>query len=1067
WEKLDHGDEPLKRRISVAALVDNPEDFTPAGRLFCYLPTEVALPVPLYLQVDGKTTSSREKLFDPDLDPWNNHLIKQLPGFLCRAILKWREHPVVSTRLPDYIPDDVGEGQLAEVFQKFIEILDDQPWIKTFEGTDPQWISPVDAWVAPEILVELLEKYPNFRQAAEEAGEVTFMSPGWAQTKKWAYLWEQERYNIPRIYPHIFADILTNVALPDELSTDEEIIKLYYYIMKWNEKDKWSDADLEKLTYAPIFPMSEAEVGGWGPLRTNETDTIFWLRSDSRRREAGLKGIAEYRLVNPSYTHEVKVQTGGNRDQQLKSEEKKRNKIVRDFLELLNITELNEQGLLKEIQVPYLLDNRRIDDDKDAANRLKVLKAIFDTYRARSSLREDNNYMADLSSLVDAYFFGKDGEQYPLKQLILPKRLQTSKDKLYADSKLAELSLPELFFKDERGETFKQEQDLKNCEILRQFLVDCGIRIKPIFEFSKETFDSAYLFKQLDEERFEQWDRYVHGDFTISNEVYIEEVLLDDATMDIIKRGIRQDLAASAIYNAWQQLFAQERPGYSDNYRGKVIPGYFKAVYTRFSQRRVLVREDWWAGVEPKIVPLTTVSGELTTVSAALRTTVAQLKCFKAAVKLLPFIVEANQGTIGCYQSLYLDTLKVKRPAVQDLNMLWAELESNRYSEIINVASEYADAGISLEGLKVFDTVNNCLRPAAEFCIGSGTLVEPPNLETQYGAQGRILGEKLGLRVEGGAEHLISVLDQIISGDEIDEKHYDQLINLLCHFRSMNTMEKSQLVGRLTKLWEKKGLKNPPILLVNSKAMAGKLTNAGFTIIALEAQAQMKKALEKTAKALGFFDLADIGYIKANGETSLDDNDKAALIKIYDGYVDYLRKEDAEEDSNQVARLEELLADLLPGEVLAESIHKADEVIRQIENRDNKVEQNLRLPYLDAKHKRFYVEKFLSSEEIFAQILNYCKFERTYHRALSDVRRIAARQTRNDRPDASSSHYYQTSMGEFAATADDVVSKVQSRLTDERPANNSNDEYISWRVGIDHEAEQEMFSSIKNHFAKT
>lgn len=60
WEKLGTGIGPIKRNIIAAALLDNGNELHWDGRLFCYLPTEVKLPVPIFLQVDGQTKADRE-----------------------------------------------------------------------------------------------------------------------------------------------------------------------------------------------------------------------------------------------------------------------------------------------------------------------------------------------------------------------------------------------------------------------------------------------------------------------------------------------------------------------------------------------------------------------------------------------------------------------------------------------------------------------------------------------------------------------------------------------------------------------------------------------------------------------------------------------------------------------------------------------------------------------------------------------------------------------------------------------------------------------------------------------
>ncbi len=82
WEKLDSNVGSLKRRMAVAAAADTTGSKLPVGRLYCFLPTEIRLPLPVFLQVDGHTKADRERLQNPESNNWNRHLFKLLPGFL-------------------------------------------------------------------------------------------------------------------------------------------------------------------------------------------------------------------------------------------------------------------------------------------------------------------------------------------------------------------------------------------------------------------------------------------------------------------------------------------------------------------------------------------------------------------------------------------------------------------------------------------------------------------------------------------------------------------------------------------------------------------------------------------------------------------------------------------------------------------------------------------------------------------------------------------------------------------------------------------------------------------------
>jgi len=163
----------------VAALVDTDSGIPPNGRLYCFLPTEVKLPVPIYLQIDGHTKADRERLHDPEQNRWNRHLLGLLSSILLRAILDWRNQPLVAVRLPNFIPTDSGTDQLAPIFAQLIKALQTTPWIRTLDEQD-QWVSPNYALRTDKYWSNLLMQYPNFRRQAEELLGIKFMHPDWS-----------------------------------------------------------------------------------------------------------------------------------------------------------------------------------------------------------------------------------------------------------------------------------------------------------------------------------------------------------------------------------------------------------------------------------------------------------------------------------------------------------------------------------------------------------------------------------------------------------------------------------------------------------------------------------------------------------------------------------------------------------------------------------------------------------------------------------------------------------------------------------------------------------------------
>lgn len=162
WERLG-SQHPLKRKMAVAVITDSTTVSDQVGRLFCYLPTEVKLPIPVFLQLDGHLKADRERLHDIYHNSWNRFLLEQVPVFLLKAILKWREQENIASRLPDYIPDYAGDDQLSNVFMDLINKLEHASWVKTFDG----WYSPVHTIMAEPYWYQWFEEYPNLRIQVE------------------------------------------------------------------------------------------------------------------------------------------------------------------------------------------------------------------------------------------------------------------------------------------------------------------------------------------------------------------------------------------------------------------------------------------------------------------------------------------------------------------------------------------------------------------------------------------------------------------------------------------------------------------------------------------------------------------------------------------------------------------------------------------------------------------------------------------------------------------------------------------------------------------------------------
>jgi hypothetical protein len=309
WEKLSNYMGVLKRNISVAALIDSSEEMKSDGRLFCFLPTKVKLPIPIFLQVDGYTKADRERLHDPENNNWNKHLLSQIPKFLLEAILSWRENERIKDKLLDYIPMEDGEDQLKDVFKNFRNLLCNAPWVKTMDNNEP-WIEPQKAIMADAFFMKWFENYPDFREEAEKVLKKKFVHPKWCDKNHKRI--KLDKYGVNKLSETDAVYILSLCSLPKNILKDNNITALYKYLLdfqavKHSEVTDWRHT-IEKtkivrsvLEKCRIFPLEGKD---FTCLKENYDDKVFWVGGNSNRA-TGIDGSFDLRMIDNEYTYYV------------------------------------------------------------------------------------------------------------------------------------------------------------------------------------------------------------------------------------------------------------------------------------------------------------------------------------------------------------------------------------------------------------------------------------------------------------------------------------------------------------------------------------------------------------------------------------------------------------------------------------------------------------------------------------------------------------------------------------------------------------------------------------------
>jgi hypothetical protein len=486
WERLGSR-HSLKRKISVAAISQSTSQLDTFGRLFCYLPTEVKLPVPIFLQLDGHLKADRERLHDITHNSWNKFLLDRVPGFLLHAILHWRNVEMVASQLPDFVPDHTGGDQLEDVFGILIDKLKCAPWVKTYDG----WSSPLDTVIADSFWYQWFEDNPAFRATIEQVIGKKFMHPEWVKQNSWKHKWK--KYNISTLTASQVVQIYRVVTLPDGLLENNENLKnIYKQLESFHDGMRYYDREtfVNPLHFAKIFPLEGSQFGALKVPNKNP-GKIYWM-SGKARRTSGLEGIIDVKIINPEYTYSPSISADISEDRKLELRGiLSRNELVKQILRLMEIPEFNDDRLLSELQIPYLLEHEPNWTNTKVATRYNVLRSIFEVYQAKRSY--DESYLNQLGKLAEAYVQGSNNKIKKLHRTILPEETRlNAEDHLYSSSGLDSLKLPEDWFNPEFQGDNQDEKREVYFKQLRQFLVHSGIANRPKFNFKERKYSSGY-----------------------------------------------------------------------------------------------------------------------------------------------------------------------------------------------------------------------------------------------------------------------------------------------------------------------------------------------------------------------------------------------------------------------------------------------------------------------------------------------------------------------------------------------------------------------------------------------
>lgn len=975
WDRLG-SQHALKRQLKVAVMLNSNMNSVELGRLFCYLPTEVKLPVPLFLQVDGHLKADRERLHDIENNEWNKYLLSQLPQFLCKAILSWRGHEQVSNWLPDLLPKEAGHDQLSDVFAKMMGHLTMQPWVKTYSG----WSSPFEVVVAPRFWYDWFEEFPDFRIEVERTIGKRFVHPEWARTSRWNDKWKI--YGVSELEPLEVVEILCEVTLPENfLKSNKYITRLYEYIKSLAEGRNMKYRFLNRLVNAPIFPL-DGDVFGTLSGDNGEKIRCYWM-SGRTKRSTGLPPNQNLKILDAEYTYSPNLSDENTERQMELKEIAERNEVVRSVLKHLEIPELNDDRLLMDLQIPYLLQQETRWTKSLLESKYDVFYSIFEVYRAKRS-SPDESYLKQLARLRGMYVQNENGKMVQLYKIILPSELRLREgDNLYESVGLNSIKLLDKWFIPEVKIEQSGDRLQSYLKQLRDFLVHCGIANGPQFIYTEHRYQSASHLRDENKTLFNRWLEKNKGDYTSGNNINVQTVSLDQATRQLLTRDNVTIQIENRLYQEWLKQYQHGLDNEMSNYyRFFPPPGYVKTSYTRRENRHLIVPSELWAGMPNQDIPIQTVDGRLTKAYQ-----VVKVESSRGLDKALQFFDIVVEGQEKGYHSFYLSSLGVPPISVNVINKAWKQCNQEKLDELMKATYELTNSQADLNELMIFDKNSKVVRPIHHFKLGKSMNESTAYIEEQYGSFGKLLGEKLGLQADSEIIPMLSDLDRFYKKVLTSEEKTEKLNKVFLHWDRLSKEDQRKLTIQLDAIQKEYNVMQDTVIIFNQEALYKQLVIKNPFIVHITCDPITEATLEGAVRSLNFKLLEDIGTLKVEGATPLTSEKERILQFMFTMQLDEL-------EINEKAKLLKILARFGGGELFTRNLQYARGLKKQLYELDIPAE----LPFYDANKNIFYVRQgeqlpilaarfvsFFDLTTFKSAMRDYEAFQKTYFKMQADT----------------------------------------------------------------------------------
>ncbi|MFT5872002.1 MAG: hypothetical protein ACI8WT_000929 [Clostridium sp.] len=718
------------------------------------------------------------------------------------------------------------------------------------------------------------------------------------------------------------------------------------------------------------------------------------------------------------------------------SEVNERNESLKQLLKFLKIQELTYDTLLTEVQIPWLLDNH------DASEEIKynILLSIFNVYKAKTVY--DSEYLKMLSQLSEVKFLAEEDKRDTLSELLLPKFLRLcSKDSIFESCGYKTLYMPLEI----------RERIANKLEQFREFLICCGVKVKTEFIVDKINYTNSSRFNLLDEIRCKAWRKRIYKDYTINNNVEIDVVEFESGTKKYLEdQNCDIDKMEELIYSAWVKKFEGNSIDTDTYYyKNNAIPGFFKVTYLRKEIRKLLLREELWAGVKRELIPVRTISGNVIRCNEAFTYKKIKDEIINKLLYKLPVVfVKDNENGQG-YQVEYLESLEVRKLSLGDLNQLW-KLDQEEYENILSLALDLKNKDLDDVGFMIYDKESKRLRSVLEFKLGTVSSEGSPLIAIQYGEVGEALGKAYKLREESNLDFYKGIFTKVFSEEFKEDKTYQKnFYYLLKSWMHWNSVDRGKIAAELQNTLKQMEYLYEPVVLFNNEELLNTLQQAGVMVVNLVVEKLDNELyeLEKAACDLGFILPDESGELVLIDSQDLSEEENYEFKRLLDNYFSILEVE-------EIPRLK-LKFQIFGGiEEVANKIIKVDSAYR-ILDRNSDVKIPIVLTFLDQKEKRIIAYKNHSIIKLIEDILVILEFttRRSAHRDLEEIQKqfIAEASEKTVKENKRESTSSKDSLKEVSNVTNDII----SALIDERECIASPD-IVGWDLGILPEDEESL-----------